>query len=72
MEKIVAYLYLGVFLCSIILFYKILMDSNLEKLFKQGKVSSIRATYLFLALLLSSITAWAFTSLINIFYTILS
>lgn len=72
MEKILAYLYLGIFLMGTLFYVKLLSDSNFEKMFKQGKVTTIRAAYIFTAFILSSITAWAITYLINIFYTILN
>ena len=64
-------LYFILFLAFCVISFKLLLDSNLEKCFKQGKVRSIQVCYVFLSIVLSFLAASAVTKLISTAYNIL-
>lgn len=53
-----------------LLFLKLLMSSNLEKFFKQGKIFEIRITYLMLSFILSFLFASSIVKLMETVYQI--
>ena len=53
-------LFITLFLLGIPLFFKLLLDSNIEKFFKQGRISSIRLFMILVSIILSFLLAWAF------------
>ncbi len=61
------YLYYTYFLSLVVFFliyFKILLSTNLEKIFKQGKTTEIRFTYYLLSFILSAITSFGIVSLV--------
>lgn len=61
------YLYYTYFLSLVVFFliyFKILLSTNLEKIFKQGKTTEIRFTYYLLSFVLSAITSFGIVSLV--------
>ena len=60
--------FLGMLIISTI----VLLDTNFEKLFKQGKIGSIRAFFVIVVFLTSVIGAWCFKELISVIFNILN
>ena len=61
------YLYYTYFVSLIIFFliyFKILLGTSLEKIFKQGKTTEIRFTYYLISFILSTITSFGIVSLV--------
>lgn len=61
------FLYYTYFVSLIIFFlvyFKILLSSNFEKFFKQGKTSEIRFSYYLISFVLSTITSFGIVSLV--------
>ena len=61
------YLYYTYFVSLIIFFliyFKILLGTNLENIFKQGKTTEIRFTYYLISFILSTITSFGIVSLV--------
>lgn len=70
MEQIFNILYFAFFLIGTVLFLKLLMSTNLEKIFKQGKIFEIRLTYLLLSFVLSFLFATSVVKLMETVYQI--
>ena len=49
----------------------VLLDINFEKIFKQGKIGSIRAFFFITIFIVSSLAAICMKELVEVFYTIL-
>ena len=64
--------FLIVFLGMIIVSSIVMLDTHFEKLFKQGKIGSIRAFFFVVVFLISVFTAWGFRELISVIYNILN
>lgn len=71
MELVANIIFFVTFLGMCIIISKILLDSNFEKLFKQGRTSSIRVAYFIVIFLFSVLIAWGFRELIFVIYNIL-
>ncbi|MBQ8292598.1 MAG: DUF1146 domain-containing protein [Bacilli bacterium] len=71
MDQIFSILFFGIFLISMFVFMKILLATNLEKIFKQGKIFEIRITYLFLTVILSYLFSNALIELMKAMYNII-
>lgn len=71
MEQVFNILYFAFFLISTILFLKLLMSTNMEKIFKQGKVFEIRLTYLLISFILSFLFATSVVKLMETIYQII-
>ena len=59
------------FLISSFIFLKLLMVSNLEKFFKQGKIFEIRIMMIFLSFILAFLFSSSITKLIETLYNII-
>ncbi len=59
--------FLGMLIVSTI----VLLDINFEKIFKQGKIGSIRAFFFITIFIVSSLAAICMKELVEVFYTIL-
>lgn len=70
MDKIFNFLYFGFFVIGFILFLKILLSSNFEKLFKQGKIAEIRMAYFVTSLILSFLFASSLTKFLETIYNL--
>lgn len=70
MDKIFNFLYFGFFVIGFILFLKILLSSNFEKLFKQGKIAEIRMAYFVASLILSFLFASSLTKILETIYNL--
>ena len=70
MDKIFNFLYFGFFLIGFILILKLLLSSNLEKLFKQGKVLEIRISYIVVTFILSFLFASSLTKFLETIYNL--
>lgn len=70
MDSIFNILYFVFFLISALLFLKLLMATNLEKIFKQGKIFEIRMAYLFLSFILGFLFASSLIKLMETIYNI--
>ena len=64
-------LYFAFFLISSLIFLKILMVSNIDKFFKQGKVFEIRLMTLFLSFILAFLFSSSIVKLIETMYNII-
>ena len=64
--------FLIVFLGMLIVSSIVMLDTNFEKIFKQGKIGSIRAFFFIVVFLISIFTAWGFRELVNVIYNILN
>lgn len=64
--------FLIVFLGMLIVSSIVMLDTNFEKIFKQGKIGSIRAFFFIVIFLISIFTAWGFRELVNVIYNILN
>lgn len=71
MDLYLKIIYVIVFFTMIVVSVFILMASNFERFFKQGKINEIRFAYVIIALITSFLTAEAVTSVIRTFYEIL-
>lgn len=64
-------LYFVFFLISALIFLKLLMSSNIEKFFKQGKIFEIRLMTLFLSFILAFLFSSSIVKLIETVYNII-
>ena len=64
-------LYFVFFLVSALIFLKLLMSSNIEKFFKQGKIFEIRLMTLFLSFILAFLFSSSIVKLIETVYNII-
>lgn len=65
MDKALTIIYFGSFLCFFIISLKVLMETNLQKIFKQGKVFEIKLFYLLLSLIMSTIISFGLIKFIE-------
>lgn len=72
MEYIVNVITFIVFLGMCIISSKLLLDSNFEKFFKQGKIASIKIGYFLIIFIVSCLIAFCFKELIYVIYNILN
>lgn len=72
MENILNVVFIITFLGMLIVSAIVLLDINFERIFKQGKVGSIRAFFFVIIFVTSVITAWCFKELVNVIYNILN
>ncbi len=72
MELIINILYFAFFLIGTLICLKLLLASNLEKVFKQGKVFEIRIAYLILAFIGGFLFASSIVKLIEVLYSLIS
>lgn len=72
MDKLFNGMFIILFLGFFVVVFKILLDSNLDRFFKQGKVGSIRVAYFILSLAISFLVAFGLKELSVAFYNIFS
>ena len=65
-------IYLVVFLTMIIISTKIILASNYEKLFKQGKIVEIRVAFFIMVITISFITTMALVKTSGVIYNLIS
>ena len=65
-------IYLVVFLTMIIISTKIILASNYEKLFKQGKIVEIRVAFFIMVITISFITTMARVKTSEVIYNLIS
>lgn len=65
-------IYLVVFLTMIIISTKIILASNYEKLFKQGKIVEIRVAFFKMVITISFITTMALVKTSEVIYNLIS
>lgn len=65
-------IYLVVFLTMIIISTKIILASNYEKLFKQGKIVEIRIAFFIMVITISFITTMALVKTSEVIYNLIS
>ncbi|MCI6716836.1 MAG: hypothetical protein SOZ32_00965 [Bacilli bacterium] len=65
-------IYLVVFLTMIIISTKIILASNYEKLFKQGKIVEIRVAFFIMVITISFITTMALVKTSEVIYNLIS
>lgn len=71
MDHYLNIVYLIVFLTMIVVTMKLLMSTNFEKLFKQGKINEIRVAYFVVSIIASFLSAKAVVTFIEVIYMIL-
>lgn len=72
MDSVLNIVFIVTFLGMIIISAIVLLDINFEKIFKQGKIGSIRAFFFIVVFITSVIGAWCFRELVNVIYNILN
>lgn len=72
MDFTIKVIFLVIFLGMLFISSKVLLDSNFEKMFKQGRITSIRVAYVVVIFTSSAFTAWLFTYVVNTIYTLLA
>lgn len=72
MDKAKFVIYFISFLVFVVIFLKILMETNLYKIFKQGKVFEIRLFYLLISMVLSTIMSLGITKLSESIFEIIN
>ena len=72
MDKILNITFFVSFLGMLIISSKIMLDINFEKIFKQGKIGSIRAFFFITIFIISSLAAICMKELVEVFYSILN
>ncbi len=65
-------IYLVVFLTMIIISTKIILASNYEKLFKQGKIVEIRIAFFIMVITISFLTTMALVKTSEVIYNLIS
>ena len=58
-------IHLFLFLVSFLLTFKFIKDSNFEKLFKKGRISEIRASYVLVSFILGSVFSFFIVKLVE-------
>lgn len=71
MELVFDILYFAFFLIGFVISLKLLIASNLEKLFKQGRIAEIRLTYVILSLIIGFLFASSIVKITEVSYNIL-
>lgn len=71
MEKALAYLFFATLIISFGMFFYILMNTNVEKIFKKGKISEIRLAYFLISFVFATIFSSGLTKFIEAIYTII-
>ncbi len=71
MEKYIAFLYFIIFILACALIFYLLIKSNFEKVFKQGKIGEIRVGYVVVTFILATIFAYGVVRIIEEIYTII-
>ena len=71
MDHYLNIVYLIVFLTMIVVTMKLLMSTNFEKLFKQGKINEIRVAYFVVSIIASFLSAKAVVRFSEVIYMIL-
>lgn len=66
MDKNMAFLYIIMLAISCCLFFYILTKTNFEQLFKKGKVSEIRASYVLASFILGSVFSFFIVKLVEV------
>lgn len=72
MDSVLNIVFIITFLGMLIISTIVLLDINFEKIFKQGKVGSIRAFFFVTIFIVSVIGAWCFRELVSVIYNILN
>lgn len=65
MDKTLAFLYIIMLAISGCLFFYILTKTNFEKLFKKGRISEIRASYVLVSFILGSVFSFFVVKLVE-------
>lgn len=72
MESVLNIIFIVSFLGLLIISAIVLLDINFEKIFKQGKIGSIRAFFFIVIFITSVVGAWCFKELVSVIYNILN
>ena len=71
MDKILNITFFVTFLGMLIISSKIMLDINFEKIFKKGKIGSIKAFFFIVVFIVSAVTASCFKEIISVIYNLL-
>lgn len=72
MNKAMTIIYFVSFLSFFVICLKILMETNLYKIFKQGKIIEIRLFYILLSVIMSTIISIGLTKFVEVIYEIIN
>ncbi len=72
MDSVLNIIFFVTFFGMLIISSIILLDTNFEKIFKQGKIGSIRAFFFIVVFITSVIGAWCFKELVSVIYNLLN
>lgn len=72
MEHYLDIIYLIIFLGMIIISVKVLMATNYEKLFKQGKITEIRVFFFICVIVISFLVTSAFVKFSEVIYNLIN
>ncbi len=71
MEKTYQFIYFLSFLLSFIIIFYLLLKSNFEKCFKQGKTEAIKVAMFMITFILASLFAFGMKNLMECIYTLI-
>lgn len=72
MNKATTIIYFVSFLSFFVICIKILMETNIYKIFKQGKIIEIRLFYILLSAIMSTIISIGLTKFVEVVYEIIN
>ena len=72
MNFVLNIIFMITFLGMLVISTKVILDSNFDHLFKQGKTNSIRVAYVIVILIVSFFVAYTFRELSNTIYNLIS
>lgn len=72
MNNVLNIVFIITFLGMLIISTIVLLDINFEKIFKQGKIGSIKAFFFIVVFVTSVLTAICFKELVSVIYNILN
>lgn len=72
MNKATTIVYFVSFLSFFVICIKILMETNIYKIFKQGKIIEIRLFYILLSAIMSTIISIGLTKFVEVVYEIIN
>ncbi len=72
MNNVLNIVFIVTFLIMLIISTIIMLDINYEKIFKQGKIGSIKAFFYITIFIVSVFVAWCLRELVSVIYNILN
>lgn len=72
MGNILNIVFIIVFLGMLVVSTIVMLDINFPKIFRQGRIGSMRAFFFIVIFLISIFTAWGFRELVSVIYNVLN